>query len=127
MAGNAITLKMWLVSLISSLPVIAVLIAGLVTCWMQRARRPRVSGVLAAVMGFQLVMALGLWIVFRQLVMFVQSLLADSMPNDGWMRPLSYLLPYSCLAAVVWGVAFSAVLFLNDNTDDLILDDEADE
>lgn len=111
-------LKMWLVSLMSSLPVIAVLITGLVTCWMQRRRRPLVARILAVVMAFQLAMSLGLSLAFRQILMFAHSQLVDQTANDDWTRPLFYLLPFSCLAAVIWGVAFSAVLFLNDEAEE---------
>ena len=46
-----------------------------------------------------------------------EQMLVDPAINDGWTRPLIMTLPFSCLAAFIWGPAFAAVLFVDDTAE----------
>ena len=117
MVGNGSPWNVWLVSIASSLPVIVVLITGLVACRTQRQRRPVVTRILTVVICFQLAMSLGLSLAIRALVMAAGQMLVDPTINDGWTRPLIMTLPFSCLAAFIWGPAFAAVLVVDDTAE----------
>lgn len=114
--SEILILNYFLGLLLPSIPVIGVLLVGLRVCWTQRRRRPRVARLLAAVMGFQLIWILGL----LPLVWVVQAWLNDPVVSEIFTsdkRLWDFLvlgLPPSCEAAVVWGLAFGAVWFIDD-------------
>lgn len=114
--SDNLTLNVWLGELQPLIPIIGVLLFGLWTCWTQRRRRPRVARLLAAAMGFELIWILGL----RQLMWVVQAWLntpaiSELFTSDKrWFEVLVFWLPPSCEDAIVWGLAFGAVWFIDD-------------
>ena len=114
--SEILTLNVWLGRRLPSIPIIVVLLIGLRICWTQRRRRPRVARLLAAVLGFELIWILGLW----QLLWVVQAWLNDPAVSEiftsdkRWFPVLVIWLPPSCVAAIVWGLAFGAVWFIDD-------------
>ena len=114
--SDILTLNVWLGRLLPSIPTIGVLLIGLRICWIQRRRSPRVARLLAAVLGFELIWILGL----RQLLWVVQAWLNDPAVSEiftsdkRWFPVLVFWLLPSCVAAIVWGLAFGAVWFIDD-------------
>lgn len=118
MRGGSPDFSMMLMRMTASTPLIIGLIVGLVICWQQRDRRPRVSLWLRWTLSAQLFWTLIGWNAYFAMVRF---LAADWLSTAGGgsessvlIRTLAFSFFPATVSAVIWGCTFWAVLMIDD-------------
>lgn len=111
-------LELLLSQIAVTIPIVTVLIVGMVICYRQRRRRPRVSKLIGWALFAELI-----WIVVGSpLMLLVFSSLEEAHYFEeggggavSWMmRTILYSLPGSTVTAAVWGTVLWAVLQVDD-------------
>ncbi len=111
-------LRYWLTHAAASGPVLVMLVVGIVVCYRQRQRRPRVARLLGGAMLAELVwLTLGfpaLFAAFQRLGLWSGFQAAEA-GEFGWVvRSILMSLPYATVNAAIWGTALWAVLNVED-------------
>ena len=117
MANELFSVEFWLTQTADSTPLLVMLVVGMVICYRQRLRRPRVARLLGWALLAELIWEAVGWPVYL-IVFFGQEgsssiILAD--PNATWMTRLILLkLPGCTVSAAIWGTVLWAVLVVDD-------------
>ena len=118
MANDLMSIEFWLTQAAVSAPIIVMLVVGIVICYRQRKRRPRV----AKLIGWALLAEL-VWIVAGTPLMWLAFSGMEGgtffeAGGDGefsWMlRMILLSLPGSTITAAIWGTVLWAVLQVDD-------------
>ena len=118
MSDDLSNVGFWLAHAAASAPVLLMLSIGLVVCYRQRQRRPRVSRfvgwALLAQLAWMMVAAPLTYLAFR-LLGISNSFSPGDTDDAYWMfRMLAVSLPHSIISAAIWGTVLWAVLQVDD-------------
>jgi hypothetical protein len=118
MRGGLLDFNTILMRMTASTPLIIGLIVGLVICWQQRDRRPRVSLWLRWTLSAQLFWTLIGWNAYFAMVQFLSadwlSTVGGGSESSILIRTLTFSFLPATVSAVIWGCTFWAVLMIDD-------------
>lgn len=118
MVNELFTVEFWLAQAAISAPVVVMLVVGMVICYRQRRRRPRVSKLI----GWALFAKLAWVMVGTPLFFLAVDWVEATSPvkregfeaNSMLIRIILYNLPSSTIDAAIWGTVLWAVLQVDD-------------
>lgn len=118
MVENTFTVSQLLIHIAASAPLLGTLVVGLVICYRQRVRRPRVAKLLGGALLAELIWLTCGWPLLYMAITWlgISNSYNMSDPDDSsWIfRMILHGLPGSMISAVIWGTALWAVLKVED-------------